>query len=165
MRPSERGVGSRAVPMRDIDWVGLRAMQPRHGATYQPGHVIFRQGDLGHEFYVILDGEVEMLAQRPDGLEEIMAVLGRGTFFGEMAVFRNEARSATARVRKPTSVRFFSAKTVTDLLVTSPRFALGIIQTLCDRIADDDREIVQLRQELDAWRQAATTSPAGRGQG
>ena len=141
-----------SVVPRDIDWVGLRAMQPRYGATYPTGTIIFHEGEVGHEFYVILDGEVEMLAKRPDGKDEVLVVLGRGTFFGEMAVFRNEKRSATARVRKPTSVLYFTSKTVTDLLVTSPRFALGIIQTLCDRIAADDHEIVTLRQDLDACR-------------
>lgn len=138
---------------RDIDWVGLRAMQPRFGATYEANHTIFRQGELGSEFYIILDGEVGMFIRRPDGKEERVAVLGRGTFFGEMGVFRAEKRSASARTMSPTSVLFFSTKTVTDLLVSSPKFALGIIQTLCDRISDDDEEIVRLRQELEACRQ------------
>jgi CRP-like cAMP-binding protein len=141
----------RAIAPRDIDWVGLRAMQPRYGATYSPGQIIFRQGENGHDFYVILEGEVEMAIKRADGKEERVAALGRGTFFGEMAVFRGQPRSATARALKPTSVLYFSTKTVTDLLVTSPRFALGIIQTLCDRIAADDGEIVRLRQEIDAY--------------
>jgi CRP/FNR family cyclic AMP-dependent transcriptional regulator len=140
---------------RDIDFVALRALQVKHGASYPANHVVFREGEAGDDFYVILDGEIEMLVARPDGGMESVAVLRRGDFFGEMAVFRGEPRTATARTRTPTSLLFFGERTAAELLVTSPRFSLGIIRTLCDRVGALTREVVVLRNAVDSSR--ATT--------
>lgn len=137
---------------RDIDFVALRALQTKHGVIFPPDHVIFQEGDRGYEFYVILDGEVEMLVGRPDGRREVVAVLRRGDFFGEMAVFRRQCRAATARTRTRTSLLYFGERTASDLLVDSPRFAIGIIRALCDRVGALDHEVVTLRHALDAHR-------------
>jgi CRP-like cAMP-binding protein len=140
--------------VRDIDFETLRTLRKAFGMTYPPGYVIFRQDRPGSEFYVILDGEVELVDEGPDGkTETLLTVLRSGDFFGEMAVFRGERRSATARARVQTSVLFFNARTATELVVSSPKFALGIIRTLCDRVAAADHEIVTMRLSLNAHRE------------
>jgi CRP-like cAMP-binding protein len=140
---------------RDIDIVALRALQVKHGATYPAGHILFHEGESGDTFYVILDGEVEMLVTRPDGVQETVAILARGDFFGEMAVFRREPRVATARTRTAAALLFFGERTAADLLVTSPKFAVGIIRALCDRVGALDQEVVTLRHDVGALRALA----------
>ncbi len=137
---------------RDIDFRALRKLRTAFGMTYQPGYAIFTQGSPGTDFYVILDGEVEMVMEDERG-ETILAVLHKGDFFGEMAAFRHERRSATARARKVTSVLFFNSGTATELFLASPLFAFGIIRTLCDRIGALDHEVVTLRRALAVHRQ------------
>jgi CRP-like cAMP-binding protein len=132
---------------RDIDFEALRQLRTAFGVTYPAGYEIFRQGRRGADFYVILEGEVVMLIHDGRGETEV-AVLHAGDFFGEMAVFRNERRSATARTRAPTSVLYFNAATATELFLASPRFAFGIIRTLCDRVGALDHEIVVLKRAL-----------------
>ena len=75
----------------------------RHGVeqvVFDAGRVIVRQGDVGRVLYVILTGEVEVVRDGPAG-EELLAVLGPGEHFGEMAVFGNGRRTATVRARSP----------------------------------------------------------------
>ena len=134
---------------RNIDIRGLMTLQDKHGRVFPTGRVLFRQGEMGTEFYVILDGQVEMSTKGADGIDHVIVVLERGDFFGEMAVFRQEPRSATARMLSETTLLYFSARTAGDLLVRSPQFALGIVQTLCDRIASNNVSILNLRHAHD----------------
>ena len=66
------------------------------GSVYKHGDVIVRQGDLADCMYVVQSGEVEVV-QATDGGEQRLALLGSGDFFGEMAMFEKEVRSATVR--------------------------------------------------------------------
>ena len=66
------------------------------GKVYRPGEVIVRQGDVGDCMYVIQSGKVEVVKEK-DGKEVRLAELGEGDFFGEMALFEKDVRSATVR--------------------------------------------------------------------
>lgn len=63
---------------------------------FEPGEVIFRQGDHGDRLYVVVDGEVEVVKEEP-GQKELLARLGPGECFGEMALVSDHPRTATAR--------------------------------------------------------------------
>ena len=69
-------------------------------AHFQPGDYIFREGDPSSNFYIIESGEVEVLRTAPEkDKETIVAVLGQGDFFGEMALLENRNHSASIRAR------------------------------------------------------------------
>ncbi len=72
---------------------------------FDPGQVIFHEGDQGRHVYVIKSGTVEVLAERPDGSQEVIRRLGSGDHFGEMALLRKAPRSAT--VQTVTAVQVF----------------------------------------------------------
>ena len=61
------------------------------------GEVLFRQGDAGELVYVVEEGEVEIVRERADGSEEIVARIGPDEYFGELAPIFGIRRSATAR--------------------------------------------------------------------
>ncbi len=65
--------------------------------SYAPGKAIIRQGALGETFYLILDGEVEVVVERPDGREIVINRLKGGQYFGEMALLEHARRNATVR--------------------------------------------------------------------
>jgi NADH:ubiquinone reductase (H+-translocating) len=52
---------------------------------FEPADIIFHQGDLGDSVYVIEEGECEA-SREPIGEQEVLATLGRGEYFGEMAL-------------------------------------------------------------------------------
>lgn len=62
---------------------------------YPKENIIFLQGDSGDAFYLILNGEVKVVLLGADGREYILSFLKKGDFFGEMALFDSEARSAS----------------------------------------------------------------------
>ncbi len=64
---------------------------------FNPGAVIFRQGYPSDFAYVILDGEVEIFKENPDGSKEQVALLAKGQMFGEYGVIDDAPRSASAR--------------------------------------------------------------------
>lgn len=63
---------------------------------YPPGEVIFQQGDPGDKFYLIREGQAEVLIDGPDGLK-LVRTLGKGDIFGEMSLLNHQPRSATVR--------------------------------------------------------------------
>jgi uncharacterized protein YhbP (UPF0306 family) len=65
------------------------------------GDVIVRQGAPADKFFIIVDGEVEV-TREADGKTRSLGTLGRGQFFGEIAVLRDTPRVATVRALKPT---------------------------------------------------------------
>jgi NADH dehydrogenase len=65
---------------------------------FEPGDIIFRQGDLGDSVYVIEDGECEVFREQKDEYE-LLATLGPGEYFGEMALLSDRSRNATIRAR------------------------------------------------------------------
>jgi NADH dehydrogenase len=80
-----------------------RSGSVRH-AFYRAGDIVFRENDPAAEFYVIEQGEMEVIKATADGGEEIVAVLGSGDFFGEGALVSSRGRSATVRARIDTEV-------------------------------------------------------------
>jgi len=75
-----------------------------HRCFYAAGDCVFHQGDAATDFYVIQEGEVEILRRQDDGKEEIVAVLGAGDFFGEAALIDAHPRNATVRARSDLEV-------------------------------------------------------------
>lgn len=63
------------------------------------GDSIFRQGDVGDSFFVVMSGEAEVLRKSAEeGAEEVqVALLGEATYFGERALLKNEVRAASIR--------------------------------------------------------------------
>ena len=65
---------------------------------FEPGDIIFQQGDLGDSVYVIEVGECEVLREQKAG-QELLSTLSRGEYFGEMALLSDRTRNATIRAR------------------------------------------------------------------
>ena len=69
----------------------------RFGREYQPGDVLFREGESGDVMFVIQSGAVR-IAKSVGGDDKILAILGPGEFLGEMAILNGKPRTATATV-------------------------------------------------------------------
>ena len=62
---------------------------------YAPGAPILREAEPGDLFFVLVRGEVKVFVDSSDGREVVLTHLQAGDFFGEMALFEGEARSAS----------------------------------------------------------------------
>ncbi len=65
---------------------------------FEPGDIIFNQGDLGDSVYVIQQGDCDVLRE-VDGAQKVLATLHAGDYFGEMALLADLTRNATIQAR------------------------------------------------------------------
>jgi len=107
---------------------------------YGVGDVIFEEGSPGRELFVVLDGEVE-IAKISGERKTVIVTLGKGEFFGEMAVIDGSSRSATA-IAASTNTRVMRINHARFVYLVSqqPAFALMIMDALSKRLrASNDR--------------------------
>jgi CRP-like cAMP-binding protein len=76
---------------------------------FAAGQEIVRQGDPGSRFYIVNTGRVEVVRRTAQG-EEVLATLGPGKYFGEVALLRDSSRTATVRAMEDTSVLSIARK-------------------------------------------------------
>jgi NADH dehydrogenase len=86
------------VQLRTDRSVGLRRQH------FEPGEVIFREGDHGDWLYIITAGEVDFVRAVPGHGEAHLRTLGPGDCFGEIALLGDHVRTATARSRSSVNV-------------------------------------------------------------
>jgi NADH dehydrogenase len=79
---------------------GSRGVTREH---FEAGDDVFRQGDLGDRLYIIVKGAVEVVREEPSG-ETVLARLGPGEYFGEMALLQRTTRNATVRAAETTDL-------------------------------------------------------------
>jgi NADH dehydrogenase len=80
-------------------------------AYYRPGDFVFRQGEPALNFYSVEKGTLDVIRiNEADGSEQLVAVIGPGDFFGEMALIEGRARSASVRARTPVEVTTLGAQ-------------------------------------------------------
>lgn len=70
---------------------------------YEPGQTVFRQGDLGDRLYIIIKGRCDVVRRDGDS-ERVLANLGPGEYFGEMALLNQTTRGATIQCSEPMDV-------------------------------------------------------------
>ena len=74
-----------------------RALVP---VRVEAGREVFRQGEVGDRYYIVVSGEVEIVS---DG--RVVAVTGPGGYFGEIALLRDVPRTATVRAKTDVELR------------------------------------------------------------
>jgi NADH dehydrogenase len=79
-------------------------------AYYRPGDFVFRQGEPALNFYSVEKGTLDVIRTNDDGSQQLVAVIGPGDFFGEMALIEKRARSASVRARTPVEVTALGAQ-------------------------------------------------------
>jgi len=98
---------------------------------FRQGEVIFREGDPGDRLYIVLDGLVRISKFIPGVGEEALAILGRGEFFGEMALVDGAPRSADAIAHSETAIVLaIDQRVLADILSRDPESALRFLRIL-----------------------------------
>jgi CRP/FNR family cyclic AMP-dependent transcriptional regulator len=101
---------------------------------YDVADVIFEEGSTGRELYVVLEGKIDIV-KITGAARTLIVTLGKGEFFGEMAVIDGSSRSATAIAAAPkTKVMRINHARFVYLVSQQPAFALMIMDALSKRL-------------------------------
>lgn len=118
-------------------------MLEEHGIVrkYGDGQTIFKQGDKGREMYIIRSGKVKIFRESDDQ-QVTLATLGADDFFGEMALFGDRPRSATAQAVGKTEL-LAVGKEVFMSLIKDP-VVWSVLERMSERIRDIDNQLESL---------------------
>jgi len=115
------------------------------GKIYQTGETIVRQGEIGDCMYVIQDGQVEVVSNS-ENREVQLDVLGKNEFFGEMAIFEHEIRSATVRALGPVRILTIDHKNFLQRIHEDPSLAYRLMEIMSNRVRRLMLEVTNLKQ-------------------
>ncbi len=111
---------------------------------YRAGETIFNHGEPPESLYIVEHGTVDIVL--PGQSEEIIvASFEAGSFFGELAVFDNEPRTATARAAGETSLICIPLRAIADLLDTHPGAARHFTSVVIHRLRGADQLLSRLQ--------------------
>src|SRR6266536_2411991 len=102
------------------------------------GTSLFRAGDQGDALYVIERGKVRICVRASDGKEVTLTELGRGDFFGDMALLDGQRRSADAVVAEEARLAVLSREHFLSFMRSSPDIALEMLTALANRLRHTD---------------------------
>jgi CRP-like cAMP-binding protein len=122
---------------------GEDALFQRFGREFKRGEVLFREGEPGREMYVIQAGKVNITKTVRD-TEKILATLGAGEFFGEMAILNNKPRSAGAVMADDGKLLVIDPRTFEAMIRGNVEIAVRLIKKLSDRLGEADEQIENL---------------------
>jgi CRP-like cAMP-binding protein len=109
----------------------IELFKSAEGTEYKAGTVIFNEGDVRDNLYIVQSGAVEIR----DSAGHIRTV-GEGEIFGEMALITNARRSATAIAQTDARLVAISAKRFLFLIDNNRDFALNIMRVLVERLVN-----------------------------
>jgi CRP-like cAMP-binding protein len=108
--------------------IAVRVREPK-------GEMLTKEGEPGHEFLIVLEGEVEIRHK-----DQVVTTLGPGAYLGEIALLDDRSRrTATVVARTPVAIAFLGRQEFNRLLSDLPALAQQIRDTMLQRVNDNDR--------------------------
>jgi CRP/FNR family cyclic AMP-dependent transcriptional regulator len=111
--------------------------------TFPKNTILFSEGDRSDSLYVICSGKIKVTINDREGNEVILAMLGPGEYFGEMALLDSEPRSACAITKEPTQLLIFSKNDFMDIFSSNP-IAFNLLKGLITRLREANKKIESL---------------------
>jgi CRP/FNR family cyclic AMP-dependent transcriptional regulator len=108
--------------------------------TFPAGHVMFTAGDAGEACYIVIDGRVEISVPTPSG-PLVVNTLGSNEIIGEIAIFGNVPRTATATAITKLETLRIGKDQFLSVIRENPDAALELIRILASRLANTTAQI------------------------
>ncbi|HUQ24848.1 MAG TPA: Crp/Fnr family transcriptional regulator [Burkholderiales bacterium] len=112
--------------------------------TYDAGQVMFTAGDAGDAAYIIIDGSVEISVPTPSG-PIIVNTLGKNEILGEIAIFGDVPRTATAKAMSKLETLKISKDMFVKVIRENPDAAIELIKILAGRLANTTSQLTLTR--------------------
>jgi CRP/FNR family transcriptional regulator, cyclic AMP receptor protein len=122
--PLFRGLSKKQL--REISGLATRLNEPA-------GAVLTQEGTTGHEFIIVIDGEIEIRTG-----DRVVATRGPGDYVGEIALLDNRPRTATVVAKTPVVIEVIGKREFRSLLAGTPELSNDIMSTMAQRLAELD---------------------------
>jgi CRP/FNR family transcriptional regulator len=124
--------------------------------TLRRGQVLFREGDAGEEMFLVQRGTIVISKPVTGRVEQVLARVGPGDFFGEMSLFGQLPRSATVQAETDVTLLVLDREALRRLTENSPRAAAAFFQALVQVFIERLRASGDLVAEVTRWGLEAT---------
>jgi CRP-like cAMP-binding protein len=111
--------------------------------SFEPGQVVFREGDASDTCYIVRSGRARAVREHSDGRTITLATFGPGDFFGELAMFEDERRSATVEAIEPTDVVAVLGPDMRRLLAEHPEISTRLVIALGRRLRETNERLTR----------------------
>jgi CRP/FNR family cyclic AMP-dependent transcriptional regulator len=101
----------------------------------EPGTVLTKEGDIGHEFFVIVDGKVKITRKG-----RRVSIRGGGDFVGEIALIEDVPRTATVTAETPVRLFVLTRRDFRHLLDEQPTVERKVMRVLARRLAEVSKD-------------------------
>lgn len=120
------------------------------------GQVLFREGDPGEEMFLVRDGVVVVSKAVTGRVEQVLARVAAGDFFGEMSLFDRSPRSATVQAETDAALLVLDRVALRTLTRENPRAAAAFFEALVHVFIERLRASGDLVAEVTRWGLEAT---------
>lgn len=132
---------------------------------FEPNYVLFRENLIvGQIMYVILSGKVELSKKNVSGEDEVFMTLGPGALLGEMSLFEQQKRSASAVVKEYSELLVMPKYNFDRMLKSRPteaiKILLNFIKILSQRLRETTNRMMKSKGESEASASALPTPPS-----
>ena len=107
--------------------------------TYPAGTEIFAQGDIGYAMYIVASGDINIFLPGEESRRISLKDISRGEFFGELALFDEKPRSASALATTDAVLYELKRATLAMFLEHHPRAAMAILRTMSGRMRETNQ--------------------------
>lgn len=119
----------------------LRTVAQRR--TYPAQTMLIKQGEIGHTFYVIVEGRVAVIRTLGNGEERLEAMRGPNEFFGEMSLVDDTVRLASCVTVTETTLLEITEDLFDQLLEESPAVAYAVMRKILETARSLDKEAIK----------------------
>ena len=120
------------------------------------GQVLFHAGELGEEMFIVVRGSIVVSKPVKERVEQVLARMGPGDFFGEMSLFDRSPRSATIQADADATLLALDREALRRLTEVSPRAAAAFFHALVQVFIERLRASGELVAEVTRWGLEAT---------
>jgi signal transduction histidine kinase len=111
--------------------------------TYTPGTIVCREHEIEYVFYMILEGDLEVMKTVNNSEMRLLTTLTAGDYFGEMALIHNAPRAATVKAKTNVVVLELDKEGFNRVLKRSPSVAMAMVNEISGRLRQNDEMAVQ----------------------
>ena len=112
--------------------------------TYDAGQVLFNAGDPGYAAYIVIEGSIEISVPTPSG-PIVVNTLNRNEIIGEIAIFGEVPRTATAKALARVETLKISKEMFIKVIRENPDAAIELIKILAARLANTTNQLTRSR--------------------